>query len=309
MLFVACRPLHVVRCMSSPLHVVRCMLSPLHVVRCSFPLRPTPIAAAAVHLPTSAARGEPHGAPTHQSPTQYRTAANCADRIGADGSAATRRRRPRTKHARAQRACASTIHARAQRTREHSIRASTPHADAKGRGAQPLIARREADAQPRNHRRARLQRTDHSADEALSGGRRRGLAGGGRASQAPAHAWQRDGRMRYEAAVRGADAKPGRGPRRDRRGGRALVKAQEGGVVAGLGDKGGLTPGAGVARGEPSLASRCGCGGWAESRRRRGRGEPTDVAGVSPVPVQTWQGRLPGCAAGQSDRGTRRHRA
>ena len=53
---------------------------------------------------------------------------------------------------------------------------------------------------------------------------------------------------------------------------------------AGLGDKGGLTPGAGVARGEPSLASRCGCGMWAQSRRRRGRGEPTDVARGEPSP-------------------------
>jgi hypothetical protein len=34
--------------------------------------------------------------------------------------------------------------------------------------------------------------------------------------------------------------------------------------------------------------------GWAQSRRRCGRGEPSpgaDVAGVSPVPMQMWQGK------------------
>ncbi len=45
-------------------------------------------------------------------------------------------------------------------------------------------------------------------------------------------------------------------------------------------------------RGEPQSRRRCG-GGEPQSRRRCGRGEPcpsADVAAVSPVPVQMWQG-------------------
>jgi hypothetical protein len=98
------------------------------------------------------------------------------------------------------RASTADARARAQLTREHSARASTAYARAHRTPMRKGAAHSRSSLAERPTRsRAIIEALACSgcADEALSDGRRRGLAGGGRASQAPAHAWQRDGRMRY----------------------------------------------------------------------------------------------------------------